>query len=144
MGKLQQFDITFTNNKVVYGPGESVSGTVKIRTANSLQFKGKLPGSSSSLETSQHLWCQRFFAAAGLGVNKLSPHARKGRMCTIAWFHVSRLVLRHLGGGGAASWGERAGLWLRRFSHLVRLGRRVRLKATSWSTSCLSLPSIFV
>ncbi|KAK5599022.1 hypothetical protein CRENBAI_000219 [Crenichthys baileyi] len=39
MGKLQQFDITFANNKVVYGPGESISGTVKIRTANSLQYK---------------------------------------------------------------------------------------------------------
>ncbi|KAF1377285.1 hypothetical protein PFLUV_G00199150 [Perca fluviatilis] len=39
MGKLQEFDITFTNNKVVYGPGESISGTVKIRTANSLQYK---------------------------------------------------------------------------------------------------------
>uniref|UniRef100_A0A672HGZ2 Arrestin C-terminal-like domain-containing protein n=1 Tax=Salarias fasciatus TaxID=181472 RepID=A0A672HGZ2_SALFA len=39
MGKLQEFDITFTNNKVVYGPGESISGTVKIRTGNSLQYK---------------------------------------------------------------------------------------------------------
>ncbi|CAJ1070806.1 arrestin domain-containing protein 1b [Xyrichtys novacula] len=39
MGKLQEFDITFTNNKVVYGPGESISGTVKIKTANSLQYK---------------------------------------------------------------------------------------------------------
>ncbi|XP_044030868.1 arrestin domain-containing protein 1b [Siniperca chuatsi] len=39
MGKLQEFDITFTNNKVVYGPGESISGTVKIRTGHSLQYK---------------------------------------------------------------------------------------------------------
>uniref|UniRef100_A0AAQ6A2C5 Arrestin C-terminal-like domain-containing protein n=1 Tax=Amphiprion ocellaris TaxID=80972 RepID=A0AAQ6A2C5_AMPOC len=39
MGKLQEFDITFTNNKVVYGPGESISGNVKIRTGNSLQYK---------------------------------------------------------------------------------------------------------
>ncbi|XP_074546714.1 arrestin domain-containing protein 1b [Halichoeres trimaculatus] len=39
MGKLQEFDITFTNNKVVYGPGESISGTVKIKTGNSLQYK---------------------------------------------------------------------------------------------------------
>ncbi|KAM9735677.1 arrestin domain-containing protein 1b [Menidia menidia] len=39
MGKLQAFEITFTNNKVVYGPGESISGTVKIRTGNSLQYK---------------------------------------------------------------------------------------------------------
>ncbi|KAJ4926057.1 hypothetical protein JOQ06_008241, partial [Pogonophryne albipinna] len=39
MGKLQEFDITFTNNKVVYGPGESISGNVKIRTGHSLQYK---------------------------------------------------------------------------------------------------------
>uniref|UniRef100_H3CCN8 Arrestin domain containing 1 n=2 Tax=Tetraodon nigroviridis TaxID=99883 RepID=H3CCN8_TETNG len=39
MGKLQEFDITFTNNKVVYGPGESISGTVKIRTSSSLPYK---------------------------------------------------------------------------------------------------------
>ncbi|XP_041667035.1 arrestin domain-containing protein 1b [Cheilinus undulatus] len=39
MGKLQEFDITFTNNKVVYGPGESISGTVRIKTGNSLQYK---------------------------------------------------------------------------------------------------------
>ncbi|XP_026152942.1 arrestin domain-containing protein 1b [Mastacembelus armatus] len=39
MGKLQEFDITFSNNKVVYGPGESISGTVKIRTSNSLHYK---------------------------------------------------------------------------------------------------------
>lgn len=41
MGKLQEFDITFANNKVVYSPGESIRGTVKIRTGNSLQYKGK-------------------------------------------------------------------------------------------------------
>ncbi|KAL0965527.1 hypothetical protein UPYG_G00282470 [Umbra pygmaea] len=39
MGKLQQFDITFTNNKVVYSPGESISGTVIIVTSASLQYK---------------------------------------------------------------------------------------------------------
>uniref|UniRef100_A0A087XNZ8 Arrestin domain containing 1 n=1 Tax=Poecilia formosa TaxID=48698 RepID=A0A087XNZ8_POEFO len=39
MGKLQEFDITFANNKVVYGPGESISGTVKIRTGSPLQYK---------------------------------------------------------------------------------------------------------
>ncbi|KAM8829116.1 arrestin domain-containing protein 1b isoform 2-T3 [Spinachia spinachia] len=38
MGKLE-FDITFANNKVVYSPGESLSGTVKIRTGYSLQYK---------------------------------------------------------------------------------------------------------
>lgn len=42
MGKLQEFDITFTDNKVVYGPGESISGNVKIRTSTSLPYKGKL------------------------------------------------------------------------------------------------------
>ena len=42
MGKLQEFDITFANNKVVYSPGESIRGTVKIRTGNSLQYKGNL------------------------------------------------------------------------------------------------------
>ncbi|XP_068609162.1 arrestin domain-containing protein 1b [Brachionichthys hirsutus] len=39
MGKLQEFDIALTNNKVVYGPGESISGTVKIRAGSPLQFK---------------------------------------------------------------------------------------------------------
>ncbi|XP_054896640.1 arrestin domain-containing protein 1b isoform X1 [Poeciliopsis prolifica] len=39
MGKLQEFDITFANNKVVYGPGESISGTVKIRTGSALQYR---------------------------------------------------------------------------------------------------------
>ncbi|XP_052393292.1 arrestin domain-containing protein 1 [Carassius gibelio] len=39
MGKLQEFEITFTNNKVVYNPGESISGTVRIKTHHSLQFK---------------------------------------------------------------------------------------------------------
>uniref|UniRef100_A0A8C1HSK8 Arrestin domain containing 1 n=1 Tax=Cyprinus carpio carpio TaxID=630221 RepID=A0A8C1HSK8_CYPCA len=39
MGKLQEFEITFTNNKVVYNPGESISGTVRIKTSHSLQFK---------------------------------------------------------------------------------------------------------
>lgn len=40
MGKLQEFDITFANNKVVYSPGESIGGAVKIRISNSLQYKG--------------------------------------------------------------------------------------------------------
>lgn len=40
MGKLQEFDIFFTNNKVVYGPGESVGGVVRIRTSSALQYKG--------------------------------------------------------------------------------------------------------
>ncbi|XP_030625520.1 arrestin domain-containing protein 1b [Chanos chanos] len=39
MGKLHEFDITFSNNKVVYSPGESISGTVKITTGSSLQYK---------------------------------------------------------------------------------------------------------
>ena len=43
MGKLQEFDIVFANNKVVYSPGDSMSGHLKIRTGNSLQYKGKTP-----------------------------------------------------------------------------------------------------
>uniref|UniRef100_A0A3P9LTG9 Arrestin domain containing 1b n=1 Tax=Oryzias latipes TaxID=8090 RepID=A0A3P9LTG9_ORYLA len=39
MGKLQEFDIFYTNNKVVYGPGESVSGVVRIRTSSALHYK---------------------------------------------------------------------------------------------------------
>ncbi|XP_065100203.1 arrestin domain-containing protein 1b [Paramisgurnus dabryanus] len=39
MGKLQEFEITFTNNKVVYNPGESISGTVRIKTSQPVQFK---------------------------------------------------------------------------------------------------------
>ncbi|XP_056146635.1 LOW QUALITY PROTEIN: arrestin domain-containing protein 1b [Lampris incognitus] len=39
MGKLQEFGVIFTNNKVVYSPGESISGVVKIRTGNPLQYK---------------------------------------------------------------------------------------------------------
>ncbi|XP_017348423.1 arrestin domain-containing protein 1b [Ictalurus punctatus] len=39
MGKLQEFDITFSHNKVVYSPGETISGTLRILTANSLQYK---------------------------------------------------------------------------------------------------------
>uniref|UniRef100_A0A673IE47 Arrestin-like N-terminal domain-containing protein n=1 Tax=Sinocyclocheilus rhinocerous TaxID=307959 RepID=A0A673IE47_9TELE len=48
MGKLQEFEITFTNNKVVYNPGESISGTVRIKTSQSLQFKGTLPAGEHS------------------------------------------------------------------------------------------------
>ncbi|KAF7696755.1 arrestin domain-containing protein 1b [Silurus meridionalis] len=39
MGKLQEFDISFSHNKVVYSPGETISGTLRIITANSLQYK---------------------------------------------------------------------------------------------------------
>ncbi|KAB5528653.1 hypothetical protein PHYPO_G00142710 [Pangasianodon hypophthalmus] len=39
MGKLQEFQITLNNNKVVYSPGESISGTVKISTAQPIQCK---------------------------------------------------------------------------------------------------------
>lgn len=41
MGKLQEFDITFTNNKVVYSPGESISGCLKITCSGSLKYIGK-------------------------------------------------------------------------------------------------------
>uniref|UniRef100_UPI003AAAFA34 arrestin domain-containing protein 1-like isoform X2 n=1 Tax=Centroberyx gerrardi TaxID=166262 RepID=UPI003AAAFA34 len=39
MGKLQEFELTFDNNKVVYSPGESISGTLKIKVAQSFQCK---------------------------------------------------------------------------------------------------------
>ncbi|XP_028827743.1 arrestin domain-containing protein 1b [Denticeps clupeoides] len=39
MGKLQEFDASFTDNKVVYGPGESLSGCVRITVGGSLQYK---------------------------------------------------------------------------------------------------------
>ncbi|XP_022523243.2 arrestin domain-containing protein 1a [Astyanax mexicanus] len=39
MGKLQEFEITLKDNKVVYSPGESISGTVKITTAQQIQCK---------------------------------------------------------------------------------------------------------
>lgn len=42
MGKLQEFDITFKDNKVVYSPGDAVSGTLKITTAQALLFKGNV------------------------------------------------------------------------------------------------------
>ncbi|XP_051975578.1 arrestin domain-containing protein 1-like [Xyrauchen texanus] len=39
MGKIQEFEITFNNNKKVYSPGESISGTLKISTTRSIQCK---------------------------------------------------------------------------------------------------------
>uniref|UniRef100_A0A671NTN4 Arrestin domain-containing protein 1-like n=1 Tax=Sinocyclocheilus anshuiensis TaxID=1608454 RepID=A0A671NTN4_9TELE len=39
MGKLQEFEITINNNKTVYSPGESLSGTLKISIAQPIQCK---------------------------------------------------------------------------------------------------------
>uniref|UniRef100_A0AAV2MP69 G-protein coupled receptors family 1 profile domain-containing protein n=1 Tax=Knipowitschia caucasica TaxID=637954 RepID=A0AAV2MP69_KNICA len=39
MGKLQEFEITFEGNKVVYSPGESISGSVRIKVAQALPCK---------------------------------------------------------------------------------------------------------
>ncbi|XP_034727704.1 arrestin domain-containing protein 1a [Etheostoma cragini] len=39
MGKLQEFEIKFDNNKVVYTPGESISGTVRFKLGQPLQCK---------------------------------------------------------------------------------------------------------
>ncbi|XP_051893160.1 arrestin domain-containing protein 1-like [Pristis pectinata] len=39
MGKVQELSVTLRNNKVVYGPGEMVSGEVRIRLAAHLNFK---------------------------------------------------------------------------------------------------------
>lgn len=43
MGKLQGFEITFDKNKVMYSPGESISGTVTIKLGQPLQCKGESP-----------------------------------------------------------------------------------------------------
>ncbi|XP_074526659.1 arrestin domain-containing protein 1a [Halichoeres trimaculatus] len=39
MGRLQEFEITFDNKKEVYSPGESISGTVRIKLTQPLQCK---------------------------------------------------------------------------------------------------------
>ncbi|CAJ1087290.1 hypothetical protein KUCAC02_032722%2C partial [Xyrichtys novacula] len=39
MGKLQEFEISFDKDKVVYSPGESISETVKTKLAQALQCK---------------------------------------------------------------------------------------------------------
>ncbi|XP_037338970.2 arrestin domain-containing protein 1a isoform X2 [Pungitius pungitius] len=39
MGKLQEFEITFDKNKVVYTPGESITGTVTFKLDQALQCK---------------------------------------------------------------------------------------------------------
>ncbi|KAK2912106.1 hypothetical protein Q8A67_004239 [Cirrhinus molitorella] len=39
MGKLQEFEITLNNNKTVYTPGESLTGTLKITIGQSIQCK---------------------------------------------------------------------------------------------------------
>ncbi|KAG7240014.1 hypothetical protein INR49_028021, partial [Caranx melampygus] len=39
MGKLQEFEIAFDKNKVVYSPGESISGTVTIKVGQALPCK---------------------------------------------------------------------------------------------------------
>uniref|UniRef100_A0A3Q3WSC4 Arrestin C-terminal-like domain-containing protein n=1 Tax=Mola mola TaxID=94237 RepID=A0A3Q3WSC4_MOLML len=39
MGKLEEFEILFDKNKVVFSPGDSISGTVKVRLGQPLQCK---------------------------------------------------------------------------------------------------------
>ncbi|KAJ3604304.1 hypothetical protein NHX12_029045 [Muraenolepis orangiensis] len=39
MGKIQEFEITFNNNKVVYSPGESISGTLLFKVTQTLLCK---------------------------------------------------------------------------------------------------------
>ncbi|XP_072289602.1 arrestin domain-containing protein 1a isoform X2 [Eucyclogobius newberryi] len=39
MGKLKEFEIAFDGNKVVYSPGESITGTVRIKVAQPLPCK---------------------------------------------------------------------------------------------------------
>ncbi|XP_062274070.1 arrestin domain-containing protein 1a [Scomber scombrus] len=39
MGKVQEFEIAFDKNKVVYSPGESITGTVTVKLGQQLQCK---------------------------------------------------------------------------------------------------------
>ncbi|KAM7416843.1 hypothetical protein PAMA_018762 [Pampus argenteus] len=39
MGKIQEFEITFDKNKVVYSPGESITGTVSVKLSQQLLCK---------------------------------------------------------------------------------------------------------
>ncbi|MED6232574.1 hypothetical protein ATANTOWER_032583 [Ataeniobius toweri] len=39
MGKLEALDIEFSDNKVVYTPGESISGTVTVKVNQPIQCK---------------------------------------------------------------------------------------------------------
>ncbi|KAG9266241.1 arrestin domain-containing protein 1b [Astyanax mexicanus] len=39
MGKLQEFSIAFTSNKLVYSPGETLSGSVRLTTDRALHYK---------------------------------------------------------------------------------------------------------
>ncbi|MEE6504974.1 hypothetical protein FKM82_005397 [Ascaphus truei] len=39
MGKVQLFEISLRDSRVIYSPGEALSGTVTIRTAAALQYK---------------------------------------------------------------------------------------------------------
>ncbi|XP_042278318.1 arrestin domain-containing protein 1a [Thunnus thynnus] len=39
MGKIQEFEIAFDKNKVVYSPGESITGTVTVKLGQQLQCK---------------------------------------------------------------------------------------------------------
>lgn len=46
MGKLQEFVITFDKNKVMYSPGDPITGTVTIKLVQPLQCKGKTANSA--------------------------------------------------------------------------------------------------
>lgn len=41
MGKLEVFEISFTDNKLVYSPGDAITGTVNITNVESIQCKGR-------------------------------------------------------------------------------------------------------
>uniref|UniRef100_A0ACB8EZB2 Uncharacterized protein n=1 Tax=Sphaerodactylus townsendi TaxID=933632 RepID=A0ACB8EZB2_9SAUR len=41
MGKVQLFEIRLGDSRVVYSPGEPLTGTVTVRLAGSLQYRGK-------------------------------------------------------------------------------------------------------
>ncbi|KAF0033692.1 hypothetical protein F2P81_013758 [Scophthalmus maximus] len=60
MGKIQEFEIAFDQNKVVYGPGESISGTVRVRLGQALTCKGRAGSTVGSQGTTSSAVTQQF------------------------------------------------------------------------------------
>lgn len=69
MGKVQLFEIRLSDSRVVYSPGEPLVGSVTVRLAGALQYRGK-PGWRKAETLSLHL-------AGGLqGVLGVQPGSR--------------------------------------------------------------------
>lgn len=60
MGKVQLFEIRLSDSRVVYSPGEPLVGSVTVRLAGALQYRGK-PGAwrrwaTLSLHLAEGFW----------------------------------------------------------------------------------------